>query len=89
MSMAEDQTAPRVGVIGHAVIGAAYERLDECSFDVMAVVPGMEHVNPTFLREYDVMLTTVLPPALGSVLLSRSRKLHTLAALSAIPNSAS
>lgn len=57
MTMVENGTSlPRVGVIGHPVIGAVYERLDECSFDVMAVVPSLEHVNPTFLREYDLML---------------------------------
>lgn len=57
MSTAESEKArPRVGVIGHGVFGATYERLDECSFDVMAVVPSIEHINPTFLREYDVML---------------------------------
>ncbi len=50
------ETLPRVGVVGHGVFGATYERLDECSFDLMAIVPTIDHVNPAFLREYDVML---------------------------------
>ena len=56
MTVNSEQTRPRVGVIGHAAFGAAYERLDECPFDIMAVVPNIEQVNPTFLSEYDVML---------------------------------
>jgi DNA-binding NarL/FixJ family response regulator len=51
-----ERALPRVGVVGHAVFGVTYERLDECPFEIMAVVPNIEQVNPTFLSEYDVML---------------------------------
>lgn len=61
------QALPRVGVIGHGGFGATYERLDECSFDVMAVLPSIEHVNPTLLREYDVMLVACTAQELEDV----------------------
>ena len=46
----------RVGVIDSVRSGAAYDRLNECALDVMALVPSLAHVNLTLLHEYEVML---------------------------------
>ena len=54
----------RVGVIDSARTGAAYERLDECALDVMALVPSLGHVNLTLLHEYEVMLVGCSPEEL-------------------------
>ncbi|MGH2450114.1 MAG: LuxR C-terminal-related transcriptional regulator [Candidatus Limnocylindria bacterium] len=57
MSTADTGTAPpRVGLVGSPRSGGTYERLDQCAFEVMAVVPTLAQVNPTLLTEYDVML---------------------------------
>jgi DNA-binding CsgD family transcriptional regulator len=62
VSVGETKTVlPRVGVVGHAIFGQTYERLDECAFEVSAVVPTLDQINPTFLREYDVMLVSCGP----------------------------
>ena len=50
------ETRPRVCVINSTEIGRAYDQLDECEFDVMAVLPHSGHVNAALLNEYDVVI---------------------------------
>ena len=46
----------RVCVVDSPELGAAYERLDECDFDVMAVVPSVDQVSVGLLDEYDAVV---------------------------------
>ena len=46
----------RVCVVDSPQLGPAYERLDECAFDVMAVVPSVDQVSVGLLDEYDAVL---------------------------------
>ncbi len=46
----------RLGVIDSPRSGAAYDRLNECAVEVMALVPSLDQVNVTLLHEYEVML---------------------------------
>ena len=50
------ETRPRVCVINSTEIGRAYDQLNECELDVMAVLPHLGHVNPALLHEYDVVI---------------------------------
>ena len=46
----------RVCVVDSSQLGTAYDRLDECAFDVMAVVPSVDQVSVGLLDEYDAVL---------------------------------
>ena len=43
-------------VVDSPELGVAYPRLDECSLNVMALVPSVEQVSPALLHEYDAVL---------------------------------
>ncbi len=83
-------TLPRVGVVGHGEFGATYDRLEECSFDLMAVVPTIDHVNPTFLREYDVMLVACSSTELEDVTFQTKalRLVRAVPAIAVVPGGA-
>jgi DNA-binding NarL/FixJ family response regulator len=50
-----ERRRPRVCVIESAHV-PAYERLDECAIDVMAIVPKLSDADPALLRNFDIVL---------------------------------
>ena len=47
---------PRVCVVDSRDSGPAYDRLDECDLDVMAVLPRLSEVDLPLLRSFDVVI---------------------------------
>ena len=47
---------PRVCLIDSRTDGAAYDRLDECQIDVMAVLPRLNEVNLPLLGNFDLVI---------------------------------
>jgi len=57
-NMFDSADPPRIElcVVDSPELGAAYERLNECSLDVMALVPSVDQVSAALLHEYDAVL---------------------------------
>lgn len=47
---------PRVCVVDSGATGPAYDRLDECAIDVMAVLPRLAEVDTRLLANFDLVL---------------------------------
>ena len=63
---------PRACVVDTGANGPAYDRLDECAIDVMAVIPRLADVDLPILGTFDVVIVSCTESMLSSPTVERS-----------------
>lgn len=63
---------PRVCVVDAGASGPAYDRLDECAIDVMAVIPRLSDVDLPILGNFDLVIVGCTESMLKSPSIERS-----------------